>query len=131
MTLTPFDFSPPNADDPSPRIIKFAPARNAGPGALADGASNSLPSFHDRTRRAIEARLASPVRPTTVERLGKTRPEHREARHITIRPTWRDDLAEIIGEIRAAPLSHAVVGVAGFMVGTFGILGLAELAVRL
>jgi hypothetical protein len=54
-----------------------------------------------------------------------------EARHITIRPTWRDDLAEIIGEIRAAPLSHAVVAVAGFMVGTFGILALAELAVRL
>jgi hypothetical protein len=84
-------------------------------------------SLHDRTRRAIEARLASPVRPTTVERLGKTRPEHREARHIAIRPTWRDDLAELVGEIRAAPLSHAVVAVAGFMVGTFGILGLAEL----
>jgi hypothetical protein len=53
------------------------------------------------------------------------------ARHITIRPTWRDDLAETIGEIRAAPLSHAVVAVAGFMAGTFGILALAEVVVRL
>jgi hypothetical protein len=54
--MNPWDIPAPNADDPSPRILKFAPARNAGPGALADGASNSLPSFHDRTRRAIEAR---------------------------------------------------------------------------
>jgi hypothetical protein len=52
-------------------------------------------------------------------------------RLVEIKPTWRDDLAETIGEIRAAPLSHAVVAVAGFMVGTFGILALAELAVRL
>jgi hypothetical protein len=56
---------------------------------------------------------------------------NREARHITIRPTWRDDLAELVGEIRSAPLSHAIVGVLGFMVGTFGILALAELAVLL
>jgi hypothetical protein len=47
-------------------------------------------------------------------------------RLVEIKPTWRDDLAETIGEIRAAPLSHAVVAVAGFMVGTFGILALAE-----
>jgi hypothetical protein len=52
-------------------------------------------------------------------------------RLVEIKPTWRDDLAELVGEIRAAPLSHAVVAVAGFMVGTFGILALAELAVRL
>jgi hypothetical protein len=105
-------------------ILKFAPARNAGPGALADGASNSLPSFHDRTRRAIEARLASPVRPTTVERLGKTRRDHREARHITIRPvhpvadwlerTFADRLGWFIATL--FPLC-----VAAFAVGYFGL----------
>jgi hypothetical protein len=52
-------------------------------------------------------------------------------RMVEIKPTWRDDLAETIGEIRAAPLSHAVVAVVGFIVGTIGILALAEIWVRL
>ena len=83
-------------------------------------------SLHEpATRRAIEAQFASPIRPTTVERLGKTR--HRVVPDLT----WRDDLAELWDDIRSQPLSHAVVGVAGFIVGTFGILALAELAVRL
>jgi hypothetical protein len=102
MTLTPFDIPAPNADDPSPRsVVPMFPHRMAQ--ATRD----------DAALQAIRDRLNC------------------EARHITIRPTWRDDLAEIIGEIRAAPLSHAVVGVFGFTVGTFGILALAELAVRL
>jgi hypothetical protein len=102
MTLTPFDIPAPNADDPSPRsVVPMFPHRMAQ--ATRD----------DAALQAIRDRL------------------NREARHITIRPTWRDDLAELVGEIRAAPLSHAVVGVVGFIVGTFGIIALAELAVRL
>jgi hypothetical protein len=118
MTLTPFDIPAPNADDPSPRILKFAPARNAGPGALADGASSSLPPF--ATRRAAEADAEAKAHIQAMrERLnGKGR--HRVVPDLS----WRDD-------IRSAPLSHAIVGVLGFMVGTFGILALAEVVVRL
>jgi hypothetical protein len=102
MTLTPFDIPAPNADDPSPRsVVPMFPHRMAQ--ATRD----------DAALQAIRDRLNS--KPRLVE----------------IKPTWRDDLAELVGEIRAAPLSHAVVAVAGFMVGTFGILALAELAVRL
>jgi hypothetical protein len=102
MTLTPFDLPAPNADDPSPRsVVPMFPHRMAQ--ATRD----------DAALQAIRDRLNS------------------KPRMVEIKPTWRDDLAEIIGEIRAAPLSHAVVGVVGFIVGTFGILALAELAVLL
>jgi hypothetical protein len=92
------------------------------PAPNADEPRSVVPMFPHRMAQATRDAAA---RQATRDRLT------REARHITIRPTWREDLAELVGDIRAAPLSHAVVAVAGFMVGTFGILALAELAVRL
>jgi hypothetical protein len=100
-------------------ILKFAPARNAGPGALADGASNSLPSFHDRTRRAIEARLNGEAHIQAIrDRL------NREARHITIRPVhpvadWLErTFADRLGWFIATLFP---ICVAAFCVGWFGV----------
>jgi hypothetical protein len=75
-------------------------------------------SIHEpATRRAIEARLNADA--------------HLQKLRVIPDLTWRDDLADLWDDIRSQPLSHAVVGVFGFIVGTFGILALAELAVRL
>jgi hypothetical protein len=85
-------------------------------------------SIHEpATRRAIEARLNGEAHIQAMrDRLnGKTR--HRVIPDLT----WADDLADLWDDIRSQPLSHAVVGVVGFIVGTFGIVALAELAVRL
>ena len=81
----------------------------------------------EETRRAIEARLNGEAHIQAMrDRLnGKTR--HRVIPDLT----WRDDLLDLWDDIRSQPLSHAVVGVVGFIVGTFGIVALAELAVRL
>jgi hypothetical protein len=81
----------------------------------------------EETRRAIEARLNGEAHIQAMrDRLNG------KARHRVIPDlTWRDDLLDLWDDIRSAPLSHAVVGVVGFIVGTFGILALAELAVRL
>ena len=84
--------------------------------------------LHDEeTRRAIEARLNGEAHIQAMrDRLnGKTR--HRVIPDLT----WADDLADLWDDIRSQPLSHAVVGVVGFIVGTFGILALAEIWVRL
>jgi hypothetical protein len=74
---------------------------------------------NEETRRAIEARLNADAHLQTLR--------HRVVPDLT----WRDDLWDLWDDIRSEPLSHAVVGVVGFIVGTFGILALAELAVLL
>ena len=71
---------------------------------------------NEETRRAIEARLNAEA--------------HLQKLRVIPDLTWRDDLLDLWDDIRSQPLSHAVVGVVGFIVGTFGILALAEIVVR-
>ena len=98
MTLTPWDLPAPNADDPSPRsVVPMFPHRMAQ--ATRD----------DAALQAIRDRLNS------------------KPRMVEIKPTWRDDLAEFFDDIRAHPELALACTIAGFMFGTFGILGLAEL----
>lgn len=52
------------------------------------------------------------------------------AQHRRIRSPLLDDLRDLFFEIRASWASHLLVGLVGFMLGTFGIVGLAWLAVR-
>jgi hypothetical protein len=108
MTLTPFDFPPPNADDPSPRIIRLAAARPQGgcdsptarPANVRPIPADCLRAiFAPRTRRQIEARLNADAHIQTLR--------HRVVPDLT----WRDDLADLWDDIRSQPLSHAVVAV--------------------
>ena len=45
-------------------------------------------------------------------------------------PTWWDDVKGLFAEIRASWASHLLVALLGFMVGSFGLIGLAWLTVQ-
>lgn len=52
------------------------------------------------------------------------------AQHRRIRSPLLDDLRDLFAEIRASWASHLLVGLFGFALGSFGIVGLAWLTVQ-
>lgn len=61
--------------------------------------------------------------PDLIEQLRQSEREHH--------PTWRDDLVDLIADIQSHPVLALTCTVAGFLFGTFGILGMAEIVMVL